>query len=136
MDHFVIHEDTILMNWEGRDVELIYAPPWNVPFLESVIELVHTFFKSESWFLGYIEGLNKYGKYLTMENYLGYLRIWCEKLYGEELLEEEEDTLEEERPRASFYTWLLNALEEHKSKEIIILVIVLLITGVLITLFA
>lgn len=45
MEHFVIHEETILMNWEGRELSLVYAPPWEVPFLDSVIELVHTFFQ-------------------------------------------------------------------------------------------
>lgn len=94
------------------------------------------FFKKEGWFKPYAKGLVSYGEYLTVENYLGYLRSWCEKLYEEtETVSEEE--VEEILPvnRRSLIKWVVDKIEKRRQKELVVIAGGIFLVGVLLGLY-
>ena len=66
--------ETILYIFDTESLRLLYAPYYEGSFMESIFQLVGIFFKDKEWFPTYLQKVNQYTPFVTLENYFGLMK--------------------------------------------------------------
>lgn len=86
-NHFYISESTIIYTFHEESLRLLYCPYYEGSFMESIFHLVGLLFKAEDWFQTYLDRVNQYTPYVTLENYYGLMSLLEDSLFEENKVE-------------------------------------------------